>query len=233
MSDQMSEVAKAAAESAKFGTKALDVAEKMSSFIARVFREPLDQASGIIGDKLKFIRWKRQVRMADEVQSILTARKVTDTNQIPLKLAIPLIEGASIEESDELQDLWNNLIANSMDPKRKTTTQMSYIDILKSLTPTDAKFLQLFHRSIPSNIAADLTKLNQFAPEKNEIIAKMGISEVDYLRSVNNLFRLRCLEPAVISGGISMGGHKVTAFKGTDQITMTILGYEMVVAISK
>ena len=41
------------------------------------------------------------------------------------------------------------------------------------------------------------------------------------------------MNPKVITGGISMGGHMVTAFKGTDQITMTILGFELVVATTK
>ena len=51
---EIEEVARATAEASKFGTKALETTEKLASFVAKVFKEPIRDAVGIIGDRLKF-----------------------------------------------------------------------------------------------------------------------------------------------------------------------------------
>ena len=53
---EIEEVARAAAETSKFGTKALETTEKLASFVAKVFQEPIESAVGMIGDRLKFFR---------------------------------------------------------------------------------------------------------------------------------------------------------------------------------
>ncbi len=65
------EIAKAIQESAKPGEKGLETAGKVGGFIAKVFKEPITDVSGLITDKLRFVRWKRIVKMSDEVNQIL------------------------------------------------------------------------------------------------------------------------------------------------------------------
>jgi len=50
------ELAKAIQESAKLGEKSLDIAEKAGSFFAKVFKDPINEISGMITDKLRFIK---------------------------------------------------------------------------------------------------------------------------------------------------------------------------------
>ena len=228
--NELEEVSKAVAETAKFGTKSVETTEKILGFLSKVFKEPIEQTSEIIGDKLKFIRWKRQVRMVDEVNKILIDKGISDTKQIPLKFAIPMIEAASIEEEDPLQNLWNKLIANSLDPNFKVEIRYSYIEIIKSLNPLDVKILNSMYK----NLIKQNCNLNQISNYslKKEQIAGMVICNIDEcIMSIYNLFRVQCLAPAVLKlESISAGGESPSVYKGIDEITMTPFGKSFIEA---
>ena len=97
------EINKAIQESAKMGKKGLEIANKAGNFFAKVVREPINEISGMITDKLRFIRWKRIVQMADEVNKILEEKKIVDTRAVPPKIALPILEEASLEDDLNLQ----------------------------------------------------------------------------------------------------------------------------------
>jgi Abortive infection alpha len=227
---ESTEIAKAAAETAKFGTKALDVTEKLMTFLGKVFKEPLDQVSGIVSDRLKFFRWQRQVRMAEEAEKILKSRGTQETRAVPPKLALPLIEAASLEEDDDLQNLWAKLLANAMDPNFKSELRYTYIDILKSLTPLDVKILMEFYGVLKNDKKVEFSKINQYSLKKENFTSGLKISDEDYYISMYNLFRVQCLCPAILTGGISMGSEPVTIYKGAEQVTFTHLGLKLVEA---
>jgi hypothetical protein len=228
MSNEVSEVAKAAAETAKFGTKALDVTEKLLSFFGKVFHEPIEQASGIVSDKLKFVRWQRQVRMADEVNKILESRGTTQTRAVPPKLALPILEAASNEDNDELQDMWAKLLANAMDPGVDVEIRLTFVEILKALNPLDVKLLHEFYKALKNDPKVDWSQIHNFSLTKEQIVSGLGMPEQEYYISVYNLFRVQCMTPAILKGGISIGKEPLTAYKGVDQIAMTHLGVRLV-----
>lgn len=225
---EIEEVAKAAAEAAKFGTKALDVSEKMTVFLAKVFKEPAEQAAGIISDKLKFLRWQRQVRMADEVQKILDERGVKETSAIPLKFAVPMLEAASMEEENELQDLWVKLMANAMDPSKNKEIRITYIDILKRLNSTDVKILDFFYKTLKKDPSVDFAKIANYSLKKEQIMIATGLTEDDYYVSIYNLFGTQCLTAAVVKGGMTFGEYAATSYLGAEQVAMTPLGQKLV-----
>lgn len=112
--DQIHESAKAVQEIAKTTGKAIDAGEKFGVFISRFISGPLEQGMGIFEDKLKYMRWERQVRLmqrADQLMKEICLDK--PTRSIPLKLAVPLLEAASLEDDDTLQDLWARLLVNA------------------------------------------------------------------------------------------------------------------------
>lgn len=230
---EIEETAKATQEVAKLGQKALDSGDKVGNFISNLIKEPLKEASGMITDKLKIIRYKRQVRMVDEVNKMLEAREITETKPVPLKLAIPLVENASIEEDNNLQDLWNKLIVNAMDSGFENEIRYSYIEIIKSLTSLDANFLRTMYNSLLAQ-NCNLDKISDYSLKKEQLCDIMKINMDDCIISIYNLFRVQCLAPAVLKmGGISSGGESPSIYKGVDQVTMTPLGRRFVEACIK
>lgn len=226
------EVAKAVAEASKFGTKSVEATEKMLGFLAKVFHEPIELAVGIINDKLKFLKWQRQIRMADKINEILEERDITETRPIPPKFALPMLENASLEEDDELQDIWIRLMANSMDPNFKASFRMAYIEIIKGLTTLDVKILDFFYkRLVEDNMEGE--NFTRHSYTQNRICSALGLSTEEYLDSIYNLFRVQCLAPAIIKGGVSMGSEPLTIFKGADEVSMTPLGKNFIEACIK
>jgi hypothetical protein len=52
-------VAKAVEETAKLGRQALETSERAGGFIAKVFKEPIEECAGMLTDHLKHKRWLR------------------------------------------------------------------------------------------------------------------------------------------------------------------------------
>ena len=94
----MTDEAKAAGEIAKTTGKAIDASREFGGFIAPYIRRPLEQAIGIVEDKLKYMRWERQLRLIVRSKKFLEELGLeAPTRAIPMKIAIPLLQAASLE----------------------------------------------------------------------------------------------------------------------------------------
>lgn len=228
------EIAKAIQESAKLGEKGLEIADKAGSFFAKVFKVPMDEISGMITDKLRFIRWKRMAQMSDEVNKILAARKITETRAVPPKIALPIIEEASLEDDPDLQYLWNHLLANAMNPEFNDELRYGFIEMIKEITGIEAKILNEFYEVLRREGKLEpLSKLFDYSLKKEQIMQGLDISTDVYAISVNNLMRMQLISPAIIKGGVKMGTEPLTIYKGIDAITLTPLGVKFVEACIK
>lgn len=228
------EIAKAIQESAKLGEKGLEIADKAGSFFAKVFREPASEISGMIADRLRFIRWKRLVQMADEVNKILEEKKITDTRAVPPKIALPILEEASLEDDPNLQYLWNHLLANAMNPNFNDELRYGFVDMIKGITGIEAKLLSGFYEVLHrEGKLRPLSNVLQYNFTKEEIMRVLDISADVYALSVNNLMRMQLLSPAILKGGVKMGQEPLTIYKGIDAVTLTPLGVKFVEACVK
>jgi hypothetical protein len=122
-----------------------------------------------------------------------------------MKLAIPLLQAASLEDGDYLQDLWARLLVNSatdsgVDLKR------AYIDILERLTPLEAKLLEKIYE-----LPFEETHHNRIRTDglPNEVTAgKEGVTHDDWKEpseeiklALINLAHVGCISPARTWGG--------------------------------
>jgi hypothetical protein len=235
--DKMSEreeIAKAVQETAKLGQKGLEITEKASRFLARVFKEPVDEIAGIVTDKLRFIRWKRMVQMADEVNRILEEKKIEDTRAVAPKIALPILEEASLEDDQSLQSLWNHLLANAMNPSFNDEVRYGFVEMIKNITAIEATILNAFYSVLQrENRLTSLSEITNYSLSKEHIIEILKMSPDQYAVSANNLMRMQLLAPAVLKGGAKLGGEPLTIFKGIDAVTLTPLGVKFVEACMK
>jgi len=225
--DEIEKGAEAVGEIAKFGSQALATGEKLGGFRDRVFGGLITDAAGLIGDRVKFYRWERQLRLGDEADKILRDRGVTDTKPVPPKVAIPLIEAATLEDKDELQDRWARLLANAMDPGFSGDVRVTLVEILRSLTTTDVRVLETIYNTLKQK-GVTSAQLAAWRTPKQSLTAVLGLTEEQYYLSIYNLFRVQCLAPAVIVGGVRMGSEPLTIFKGAEEVCLTVLGWSLV-----
>jgi hypothetical protein len=141
--DELSESAKAAQEIAKTTRTGLEVAKDFGSWVAELISEPVGEVSGMISDHFKVVRWERQQRLRQRVEKYLEDLSITDNDRqpVPIKIALEAVQHASVEENDEIQDMWARLLAASADPGSKV--RVAYMDIIRALDPIDARVLDL------------------------------------------------------------------------------------------
>lgn len=208
------EVSKATKEVAKATTKALGTAEKIGGFVSRYIGGPLEQAMGIFEDKLKYIRWERQERLFLRAQEFLKQEEIEKPNNpVPLKYAVPLLEAASMEENDELQDLWVKLLINFSVVGSKIEPSRTYIDILERISPIEAEIIKVVY-SNPYESMKHTGVGTQKLPQSAEVLPKkkdkalretLKIEPSDEVKlALANLDRL-----GVLSVGRSMGGGQL------------------------
>jgi len=234
--DEILETAKATQEVAKATSKALEVTEKVGCFVARVIGEPVDLAVGLLSDKLRFMRWERQLRMVDKCEEILKKRKIEGKiRPVPPKLALPIMENASLEEDDQLQNLWANLLSSALDPNFNGILRGAFIDIIKQLEIVDVHLLSFLYNSYQNALRTNQTNKN-ISPTsigwgKQDIANALSISLPIYENSIDNLMRVRCVSSLVLKlSSIMAGNEPMTIDKGYDVVCITSLGISFVEA---
>jgi hypothetical protein len=222
--DPISETAKAVQEVAKTTGKAIDAGEKFGGFISRFIAGPLEQGMGIFEDKFKYMRWERQVRLMQRAEQLTKEIGLTQlTRPIPLKLALPLLEAASLEDDDYLQDLWAKLLVNSANGASQVTLKRAYISILEQLTSFEAAILQKIY-SLPyeetQHARINVTKLPQKVSTGKDSDDELSEPSGEVKLALANLARVGC-----IAIQKSWGGGEI--FK---QVSPTLLGMSFIEA---
>lgn len=225
--EAITESAKAIQEVAKTSGKAIGAVEKLCRFVTSNTSGTLEQAIGIVNDKLSYMRWERQVRLMLRAKDFMNAVGIeAPTRPIPMKLAIPLLQSASLEEDDHLQDLWAKLLVNATDAESSIDLQRAYISILEQLNSLEVQILEKVY-SIPFEDAQHRSIVTYELPEK-ATITKKGENTTEHYKepseevklALANLHRLGCI--SIVK---SMGGGELYAW-----VNPTLLGREFVKA---
>ncbi len=204
--EAIKETAKATQEVAKTACKAIDASQQFGGFISRYVSGPLEQGVGIFEDKLKYMRWERQMRLMQRASEYMKSIGIdAPTKPIPLKLAIPLLEAASLEDDDYLQDMWAKLLVNSSITSSSVDLNRSYIDILERLSHLEAKILSVIY-SLPEDeikkksiLTAELPDAVEFEDENDKTEPLQPSKEVTL--ALANLSRLGCISLPTAWGG--------------------------------
>ncbi len=203
----MDEESKAIAEVAKTTGKGIDAIREMGRAISRYFGVTIEEAVGIFNDKLKYYRWERQIRLLCRANDLLAERGLRHPSKsVPLPFAIAVMENASLEEDDWMQDKWAALLANAADASFDTQMRRAFVSILEDLTSLDAKNLEKIYAqtSVHGIETALYTSLlpecvTEKRPDGEHIrpSPEIGIS-------LGNLARLGLITTATTWGGVAM-----------------------------
>jgi hypothetical protein len=207
----ITETAKATQEVAKATGKVVDAARELGGFVAKYIAGPLEQGVGIVEDKLRYLRWERQVRLMRRADELLASVGLNaPTRAVPMKLAIPILQGASIEEDDGLQDRWAALLVNVANVGSGIDVQRSFLAILEQLSSLEVHILDVIY-SLPFDAmqhdgvwSADLPNSARVQTEDDQkALEKGAITEPpdDVKIGLGNLARLGCLRLPITWGG--------------------------------
>ncbi len=100
--------------SSKAVEKGLELAK---DFLTKIIGPSAEEIGLLMADNIRFFRFKNQVKILSKSQEYI-ARKNISLRQVPVKVLVPLLENASLEEDDELQVKWSNMICNMVDAEK-------------------------------------------------------------------------------------------------------------------
>jgi len=172
------EIAKATAEVAKF--------------LQKIFGQSAEQVDGIVADQLKFVRFKRGMKIAEKARLFL-AEKGREPRQVPLNVGVPLLTEGSLAEDEEMSDRWSALLASSADSEGSPVPP-SFPKILAELSGTDAKSLDAIGSFLSGagKKEEEFTRVTVHAPRIKGIAR---VSDEEYQIGVDNLLRLNLVTP--------------------------------------
>lgn len=201
MSEQETKAIVAVAETTG---KAMDMVRELGRFIARFIGGSLEQAVGIGEDKLKYMRWERQMRLIQRCDAFLAANGMTEpTRYVPMSIAIPLLQGASIEENDHLQDRWAKLLVNAGDKESDVNVPRLFVSIMENMDPLGAEVFDKIY-SVPDEEVEDgiwTRDLPDRVVLKRNSDEDMSLS-IELEVALSNLAIHRLVNPTVFMSGV-------------------------------
>jgi len=102
----------------------------------------------------------------------------------PLSVLQPLVEAASLEEDDDLQDIWANLLANATDPRELITVCSMFPAILGDLRHRDVKFLDALYADAREKLEdhllfKDVEQIPYSRPELMKVYVDSGLASTN------------------------------------------------------
>jgi hypothetical protein len=201
----MSEEAKAVQEVAKTAAKAIDATSGLARFFAKFVSGPAEQASGILEDRLRFFRQEQSNRLQQRTERLMKeAGMEAPTRDIPMNLAVSILQKATLEENDSLQERWAALLVNAANASFEGEVPRSFPSILEQLSPIDAQILDVLYQQ-PYELALHMGIATLDLPSSARV---MGEDEREQpspsdavVLSLSNLARLGCIRPSYTWGG--------------------------------
>lgn len=157
------------------------------------------EISGIAVDKLKDYRLRcdvpRKVKLINTIIEEFDKKDIDQTRPVSIKLGVPMLEQAFLEEDEELQKIWDRLITNTLDPTFHVEIRSAYTDILKSLTSLDAKILKYVFDSVENSVHDEEVDLNNCPVSLEQIKNELStVPRSDIMISIYNLKRVQCIQ---------------------------------------
>jgi hypothetical protein len=157
----------------------------------------------MLWDHLKVVRFERQIRLIDRVRRFLAERGMDGpTRTIALKIGLPLLDNATLEEDDDLQDVWARLLVNGGDADSGIEMRRAFVSVLAEMTALDVRNLALIEQAGQSNAESASTGVwTCRLPEKGIAFVQAGetrgeLPSSDVTISLSNLERLGCIDAA-------------------------------------
>ena len=173
------DAAKAVTAVAETTGKAIDGVRELAGFCGKILGPSFTEAGGMLGDGMRFVRWKNLQKIEAKMDAIHAARQVERVQPVPPKYAVPMLEAASWADDESLQDMWAALLANATDPSKRLNVKRVFSDVLGSLEPLDVHILKHLagqgwgqFRNVPGGgvYVADLMKVTS-APEEEVYVS--------------------------------------------------------------
>ncbi len=197
--------------------KLAEALERTTQELREIARDLVGPAAKEVGqlfaDRIRLYRISSTLRAAQEAKRQIAASGITQ-KPVSLKVLVPALEGASLEEDEDLISRWAGLIASAATTGE---TIPAFADILRQLTPEEARMLDfIYQRAIPMPVIDSARGV-----ERKGLQETCEVYGENYLVRIQNLDRLGLVVRISTEGFNTMGGQ---GWDNAVHIGLTALG---------
>jgi hypothetical protein len=176
-----------------------DLTESVRKLIAP-FSDPLLKELGeYVAARIRFIHFKRSLKVLEEAKRLLGERGM-EPKAVDLKILLPILEGAGLEDNDDLINMWSGLLASAAGEGRVLP---SFPHILSELSPIEARIIDYIytHREEIQYAGGNL------GVDKQILEKAIGLNSEEYGIRILNLRRLELILQVTTDGMLWQPGH--------------------------
>jgi hypothetical protein len=145
-----SKAAKPAGYNALMVIETAKAVRSFGQFISPYVSATLKHAAGIVEDSLAYVRWERAQRYMLRAKEFAKKNDLpTPTRRLPLNVVVPLLQAATMEEDDDVQDMFARLLVNGSDQTRDVEAKRAYVSLLENFTSLEARIMRTLY-GVPS-----------------------------------------------------------------------------------
>lgn len=177
----------------------IETVNKAVSFLAKLVAPTLEELSLIPYDYVKAFRYKRNIDILCRTQEYCLEKNIK-IKKIELKNILPILEYSSLEEDEDMFQIWTNLLISSIDDRNDNFFINSYINMLKDLGSLEIKILDILYadRGFPLKTEEIKNKLNIDSLDINTIkIAILNLERFNLIGNVSDIFWISILEDTI------------------------------------
>ena len=174
------------------------------------------------------MRFERRVCLADRVRNVLIEKGMTGpTRKIPLNIGVPLLENATLEEDDDLREIWARLIVNGGDAGSGIELRRAFVSVLAEMTSLDVRSLAQIESAAKLNAESGSNGVWTYElPERAIPYVKPERTRdpsPEVAISLGNLERLGCI----------ISSNRTPVLKGVQLVNLTPFGRALIDACTR
>ncbi len=239
--------------------KIRDAADAVKGIVEAVpiYQDALQPAAKEVGKGLETIAKTIHIALApvsalvwgfDQIKDFVSTRVAEKLKGVPqerIKSPSPSVAGPALEAlkytgyEDSLRNLYANLLANSMDSKTAADAHPAFVDIIKSMTPDEARLIKMFatssscalidlkvtlkeggfiilHRNVSLLGGQAGCEYSQLVPNYLDNLCRLGLLDIPIGFSFNDKNIYTALESSVLVQDVKQ------SFEGNDKLTFGI-----------
>jgi hypothetical protein len=165
-------------------------------FIGRVTGEPAAELGGLLGDRIRWWRFRQWVKLCVRAKELLDNAGL-EAHEVRPGVLVPVLEGGSLADDESpLQERWAALLANAA--ATPSAIPPSFPHILGQLDSTDAKLLDAIYAwgHVPGR------NWEEDAIDGRAAAGEIGIEGRDFELALDNLIRLRMVNTQATYGAL-------------------------------
>ena len=168
-----------------------EVAARIFGFLSDITRPPAKELGGLLADSVKYYRFKNQLRILEKAENInkLLGRKL---QKVPLQFLANLLDNCSWAEDNYLQSNWATLLANATSKGEDTSNYITYVELLRQLSPIQAKCLETMYEESEYPARRLIKQLPSYQ-SANILKKALNVDDNQFIIVIDSLIRLNLI----------------------------------------